>query len=63
MTDVIMHTIGIISIVGAIISLLSLWAIMTSFEVKYLKAKVTLKPHFWIPFIGSIFYTVWLIIG
>lgn len=63
MTDVIMHTIGIVSILWAILNILHLWALMDSVEVKYLKAKITLKPHYFLPFVGGIFYIVWLTIG
>ena len=63
MTDVIMHTIGIVSLIWAMLNLIQLWAIMESFEVKYLKAKVTIRPHYFLPFVSGIFYIVWLTIG
>jgi hypothetical protein len=63
MTPVIMHTIGIVSILWAMVNIIQLWVIMNSFEVKYLKRNVTIKPHFFLPFVGGIFYIVWFTIG
>ena len=62
MLDVVMHTIGVVSILWAVLSVLALGQLYDSVEVKYFKAKVTIKPIFFTPFIGVIFYIVWLVV-
>lgn len=54
--DPFIHTAGILSIIWALVALISVGILASNPFVN----RIDLKPIFFVPFIGVIFYIVWL---